>query len=129
MVLTLIIGLLEDSGYLARAALICHKLLSYFGLSGRRFISYLSGHACAIPAIMAARTIESPRKRLITMMTISLMSRSARLPVYALLIVVLIPDTYYFGGLINLQGITFFIFHFSFCIGSHMIFKLFSTKR
>lgn len=112
MVLTLVIGLLEDSGYLARAALICHKPLSYFGLSGRSFIPYLSGHACAIPAIMAARTIESPRKRLITMMTIPLMSCSARLPVYALLIAVLIPDTEYLGGVVNLQGITFFILYF-----------------
>lgn len=112
MVLTLVIGLLEDSGYLARAALICHKPLSYFGLSGRSFIPYLSGHACAIPAIFAARTIESPRKRLITMMTIPLMSCSARLPVYALLIAVLVPDTQYVGGLLNLQGITFFILYF-----------------
>lgn len=112
MVLTLVIGLLEDTGYLARAALICHKPLSYFGLSGRSFIPYLSGHACAIPAILAARTIESPRKRLITMMTIPLMSCSARLPVYALLIAVLVPDTQYWGGLLNLQGITFFILYF-----------------
>lgn len=108
MVLTLMIGLLEDSGYLARAALICHKPLSYFGLSGRSFIPYLSAHACAIPAIMAARTIESPRKRLITMLTIPLMSCSARLPVYALLISVLIPQQQYLGGLINLQGVAFF---------------------
>lgn len=108
MMLTLIIGLLEDSGYLARAALICHRPLSYFGLSGRSFIPYLSGHACAIPAIMAARTIESPRKRLITMMTIPLMACSARLPVYALLISVLIPERAYLGGLVNLQGIAFF---------------------
>ncbi len=108
MMLTLIIGLLEDSGYLARAALICHRPLSYFGLSGRSFIPYLSGHACAIPAIMAARTIESPRKRLITMMTIPLMACSARLPVYALLIAVLIPEQSYLGGLVNLQGIAFF---------------------
>ncbi|MBU2225209.1 MAG: ferrous iron transport protein B, partial [Gammaproteobacteria bacterium] len=108
MVLTLIIGLLEDSGYLARAALICHRPLSYFGLSGRSFIPYLSAHACAIPAIMAARTIESPRKRLITMLTIPLMSCSARLPVYALLISVLIPQQQYLGGLINLQGVAFF---------------------
>ncbi len=108
MVLTLIIGLLEDSGYLARAALICHKPLSYFGLSGRSFIPYLSGHACAIPAIMAARTIESPRKRLITMLTIPLMSCSARLPVYALLIAVLIPSDSYFLGIFNLQGAAFF---------------------
>jgi ferrous iron transport protein B len=108
MVLTFIIGLLEDSGYLARAALICHKPLSYFGLSGRSFIPYLSGHACAIPAIMAARTIESPHKRLVTMMTIPLMSCSARLPVYALLIAVLIPDISVAGGFINLQGAAFF---------------------
>ncbi|GAA6186318.1 ferrous iron transporter B [Aliiglaciecola sp. NS0011-25] len=108
MVLTFIIGLLEDSGYLARAALICHKPLSFFGLSGRSFIPYLSGHACAIPAIMAARTIESPRKRLITMMTIPLMSCSARLPVYALLIAVFIPQVQYLGGLVNTQGMVFF---------------------
>lgn len=112
MVLTLIIGLLEDSGYLARAALICHRPLSYFGLSGRSFIPYLSAHACAIPAIMAARTIESPRKRLITMLTIPLMSCSARLPVYALLIAVFIPDTRYLGGLVNLQGVVFFSLYF-----------------
>ncbi|MCY7297184.1 ferrous iron transporter B [Alteromonas sp. a30] len=108
MVLTFIIGILEDSGYLARAALICHKPLSYFGLSGRSFIPYLSGHACAIPAIMAARTIESPRKRLITMMTIPLMSCSARLPVYALLIAAFIPSDHYWLGVFNLQGVTFF---------------------
>ncbi|MBT1451757.1 ferrous iron transporter B [Glaciecola sp. XM2] len=112
MVLTLIIGLLEDSGYLARAALICHKPLSLFGLSGRSFIPYLSGHACAIPAIMAARTIESPRKRLITMMTVPLMSCSARLPVYALLIAVFVPDVAYLGGWVNLQGAIFFILYF-----------------
>ena len=112
MVLTLIIGVLEDSGYLARAALICHKPLSLFGLSGRSFIPYLSGHACAIPAIMAARTIESPRKRLITMLTIPLMSCSARLPVYALLIAVLIPKDATFLGVFDLQGAAFFGLYF-----------------
>ena len=112
MVLTLIIGVLEDSGYLARAALICHKPLSIFGLSGRSFIPYLSGHACAIPAIMAARTIESPRKRLITMMTVPLMSCSARLPVYALLIAVFVPDVSFMGGWVNLQGAMFFLLYF-----------------
>jgi ferrous iron transport protein B len=112
MVLTLIIGLLEDSGYLARAALICHKPLSLFGLSGRSFIPYLSGHACAIPAILAARTIESPRKRLITMVTVPLMSCSARLPVYALLIAVLIPNESYLGGWVQLQGAVFFALYF-----------------
>ncbi|MEG3765186.1 ferrous iron transporter B [Alteromonas sp. 14N.309.X.WAT.G.H12] len=108
MVLTFVIGLLEDSGYLARAALVCHRPLSFFGLSGRSFIPYLSGHACAIPAIMAARTIESPRKRLITMMTIPLMSCSARLPVYALLVAVLIPRDGTFLGIFDLQGAAFF---------------------
>ncbi|MBU2979957.1 ferrous iron transporter B [Alteromonas sp. C1M14] len=108
MVLTFVIGLLEDSGYLARAALVCHRPLSFFGLSGRSFIPYLSGHACAIPAIMAARTIESPRKRLITMMTIPLMSCSARLPVYALLVAVLIPREGTFLGVFDLQGAAFF---------------------
>lgn len=108
MVLTFIIGLLEDSGYLARAALMCHRPLSFFGLSGRSFIPYLSGHACAIPAIMAARTIESPHKRLVTMLTIPLMSCSARLPVYALLIAVLVPENETFLGIFNLQGAAFF---------------------
>lgn len=112
MILTFIIGLLEDSGYLARAALICHKPLSYFGLSGRSFIPYLSGHACAIPAIMAARTIESPHKRLMTMLTVPLMSCSARLPVYALLIAVLVPADASFLGVFNLQGAAFFGLYF-----------------
>jgi ferrous iron transport protein B len=111
MILTLIIGLLEDSGYLARAALICHKPLSFFGLSGRSFIPYLSGHACAIPAILAARTIESPRKRFVTMLTVPLMSCSARLPVYALLIAVLVPEVSYLGGWVNLQGAMFFVLY------------------
>ncbi|MAD90360.1 MAG: ferrous iron transporter B [Pseudoalteromonas sp.] len=117
MVLTFIIGLLEDSGYLARAALICHKPLSFFGLSGRSFIPYLSAHACAIPAIMAARTIESPRKRLITMMTIPLMSCSARLPVYALLVAVFIPSDHNVLGIFNLQGLVFFaLYLFGMCM-------------
>ena len=64
--LTLVVSFLEDSGYLARAAMICHKPLKLFGLSGKSFIPFLTGHACAIPAIFAARTIESPRRRFIT---------------------------------------------------------------
>ena len=108
MILTFIIGLLEDSGFLARAALIVHRPLSYFGLTGKSFVPYLSGMACAIPAIMAARTIESPKKRMITIMTIPLMSCSARLPVYSLLITALIPATPFLGGLLTLQGLTFF---------------------
>lgn len=124
MMLTLIIGLLEDSGYLARAALICHKPLSLFGLSGRSFIPYLSGHACAIPAILAARTIESPRKRLITMVTVPLMSCSARLPVYALFIAVLVPDVSYLNGWVKLQGAAFFILYFGGIITALIVSKL-----
>lgn len=129
MVLTLIIGLLEDSGYLARAALICHKPLSYFGLSGRSFVPFLSAHACAIPAILAARTIESPRKRLITMATIPLMSCSARLPVYALLIAAFIPSTAYLGGLVNLQGIVFFLLYFTGMLTALLVSALLSRHK
>ncbi len=107
-VLTFLIGILEDSGYLARAAVICHRPLSMFGLSGKSFVPLLSGHACAIPAIFAARTIESPRHRLLTMMAIPLMSCSARLPVYGLLVAALIPAQTYLGGLVGVQGFIFF---------------------
>jgi len=108
MVLTFIIGLLEDSGYLARASVICHRGLSKVGLSGMSFVPYLSGFACAIPAMFAARTIASPRRRLLTILTIPLMSCSARLPVYSLLILVLIPPTKVLGGLLDLRGVMFF---------------------
>ncbi len=107
-VLTLLIGFLEDSGYLARAAVICHRPLSLFGLSGRSFVPLLSGFACAIPALYAARTIESPRRRLLTVISIPLMTCSARLPVYALLIATLIPAHSYLGGLVGLQGLVLF---------------------
>lgn len=107
-VLTFLVGLLEDSGYLARAALITHKPLSLFGLSGKSFIPFLTGHACAIPAIYAARTIESPIKRFLTQLTVPLMSCSARLPVYGLIVAVAVPKKLIFGGLFGLQGLVFF---------------------
>lgn len=107
-VLTFVIGLLEDSGYLARAALICHKPLRFFGLSGKSFIPMLSGVACAIPAIYAARSIESPRARLLTYLAIPLMPCSARLPVYTLLIAIFIPRETLLGGLVGWQGLTLF---------------------
>lgn len=103
-ILFLLIGILEDSGYLARAAILCHRPLSWFGLSGRSFVPLLSGHACAIPAMMAARTIESPRKRFITLMAIPFMTCSARLPVYALLIGAFVPAAF--------QGLGFFALYF-----------------
>jgi ferrous iron transport protein B len=107
-VLTFVIGILEDSGYMARAAVICHKPLRLFGLTGKSFIPMLSGVACAIPAIYAARSIDSPKKRLLTYIAIPLMPCSARLPVYTLLIAAFIPATTYFGGLVGLQGVAMF---------------------
>tara|TARA_R110000823_G_scaffold307678_4_gene430957 strand:- start:13656 stop:15491 length:1836 start_codon:yes stop_codon:yes gene_type:complete len=111
-VLTFIIGLLEDSGYMARAALICHKPLRAFGLTGKSFIPMLSGVACAIPAIYAARAVDSPRKRLLTYMAIPLMPCSARLPVYTLLIAAFVPATTTLGGLVGWQGLAMFGIYF-----------------
>ncbi len=109
--LTLIVSFLEDSGYLARAAMICHRPLKFFGLSGKSFIPFLTGHACAIPAIFAARTIASPRRRFLTILTVPLMSCSARLPVYALLISAVIPAKTYLWGMVGLQGLSFFMLY------------------
>ncbi|MBF0365041.1 MAG: ferrous iron transporter B [Oligoflexia bacterium] len=106
--LTVLIGVFEDTGYLARAAIICHRPLSFFGLTGKSFVPFLSGFACAIPAIMAARTIDSPKKRLITILTIPLMACSARLPVYALLVSFLIPRGETVFGFISMSGLIFF---------------------
>lgn len=111
-VLTFVIGLLEDSGYMARATLICHKPLRFFGLTGKSFVPMLSGVACAIPGIYAARAVDSPRQRLLTYMAIPLMPCSARLPVYALLIAAFIPSHTFLGGLIGWQGLAMFGIYF-----------------
>ena len=111
-VLTLIIGILEDSGYLARAALICHRPLKAFGLTGKSFIPMLSGVACAIPAIYAARAVDSPWQRVMTYLAIPLMPCSARLPVYALLIAVFIPNETALYGLVGWQGLALFLIYF-----------------
>jgi ferrous iron transport protein B len=111
-VLFLIIGFLEDSGYLARAAIISHRPLSFFGLSGRSFVPLLSGFACAIPAIMATRSIDSRRKRFLTILAVPLMACSARLPVYSLLIAAFIPAKTVLFGFVGLQGLAFFALYF-----------------
>jgi len=85
------LGLLEDSGYMARAAFLMDRLMSRVGLHGKSFIPLLSSFACAIPGIMAARTIENRKDRLVTVLVAPLMSCSARLPVYILLIAVMLP--------------------------------------
>jgi len=109
--LTLMVGVMEDSGYLARAAVICHRPLRLFGLTGKSFVPMLSGVACAIPGIYAARTIESPRRRWLTYLAVPLMPCSARLPVYALLISAFIPADKVLGGWVGLQGLAMFMIY------------------
>ncbi len=99
------IGVLEHSGYMARAAFLMDRLMRRVGLHGKSFIPMLSGYACAVPGIMATRTIEAPRDRLVTILVVPLMSCSARLPVYALLIGAFIPARPLLPGL-SLQGAT-----------------------
>jgi ferrous iron transport protein B len=98
---------LEESGYLPRAAFLLDRLMGSVGLSGRAFIPLLSSFACAIPGIMATRTIQNPRDRLSTIMIAPLMTCSARLPVYALIISAFIPQRQVWGGL-QLQGLVLF---------------------
>ena len=93
VILFFLMTLLEDSGYLSRGAALVDRPLSYLGLHGRSFVPMLSGYACAIPAVLAARTIPSKRERLLTIWIIPLMSCSARLPVYALLLAALLPGS------------------------------------
>jgi ferrous iron transport protein B len=107
IILFLFILVLEDSGYLPRAAFLLDRIMGTVGLSGRAFIPLLSSFACAIPGIMATRTIQNPRDRLATIMIAPLMTCSARLPVYALIIGAFIPRRTIWGGL-ELQGVVLF---------------------
>jgi ferrous iron transport protein B len=101
MVLFLILGLLEDTGYLARGAMLIDRPLSKIGLNGKSFVPMISGFACAIPAMMAARTIPNKRERLLTIFIIPLLSCSARLPIFALLLAFLFPGPKaWIGGLV-----------------------------
>ena len=112
LILFFFILVLEDCGYLPRAAFLLDRLMGGVGLSGRAFIPLLSSFACAIPGIMAARTIQNPRDRLVTIMIAPLMTCSARLPVYALIIAAFIPDRIV-AGIINLQGLVLFVLYFA----------------
>jgi ferrous iron transport protein B len=107
IILFFFILVLEDSGYLPRAAFLLDRVMGSVGLSGRAFIPSLSSFACAIPGIMATRTIQNPRDRLATIMIAPLMTCSARLPVYALIIGAFIPRRTVWGGL-ELQGVVLF---------------------
>ena len=105
LLLFLFIGILEDSGYLARAALIADRVMRTTGLNGKAFIPLLSAYACAVPAIMATRTIENKRDRFATILVTPFMTCSARLPVYMLLIAAFIPNTFYVHGVLGLRTI------------------------
>ncbi|MEE8311072.1 MAG: ferrous iron transport protein B [Candidatus Binatia bacterium] len=110
LILFFFLGLLEDTGYMARAAFIMDRVMRRIGLSGRSVVPMLSGFACAIPGIMAARTIENERDRLVTILVLPLMTCSARLPVYALLIAAFIPADRMFG-LFGYQGLTLLVMY------------------
>ena len=104
-ILFLLIGLLEDTGYMARAAFVMDRFMRPLGLHGKSFIPLVSGYACAVPAIMATRTIREPKERLATILVVPLISCSARLPVYTLLIAAFVPATPIFR-FASLQGVT-----------------------
>jgi ferrous iron transport protein B len=112
LILFFFILVLEDCGYLPRAAFLLDRLMGGVGLSGRAFIPLLSSFACAIPGIMAARTIQNPRDRIVTIMIAPLMTCSARLPVYALVIAAFIPNREVWGAF-NLQGLVLFCLYFA----------------
>jgi ferrous iron transport protein B len=117
VILFFFILVLEESGYLPRAAFLLDRMMGGVGLSGRSFIPLLSSFACAIPGIMAARTIANPRDRMVTIMIAPLMTCSARLPVYALLIGAFIPQRDVWGGL-ELQGVVLFCLYFAGILGA-----------
>lgn len=112
IILFFFILVLEDTGYLTRAAFLLDRPMRGLGLSGRSFIPLLSSFACAVPGIMATRTIADPRERFITIMVAPLMTCSARLPVYALIIAAFIPEKTVWG-FFNLQGLTLFVLYFA----------------
>lgn len=104
-ILFFFIAILEETGYMSRVVFLMDKIMRRFGMSGKSVIPLISGTACSIPAIMATRTISSWKERLITILVVPFTTCSARLPVYAILIALIIPDTKIFG-LLSLQGFT-----------------------
>lgn len=120
LILFLFILLLEDSGYMTRAAFLMDRLMSAAGLNGRAFIPLLSSFACAVPGIMATRAISHPLDRLVTILIAPLMTCSARLPVYVLLIAAFIPDTLVWGS-VGLQGLVMFGLYATGIIGALVV--------
>ncbi|MFN9987280.1 MAG: ferrous iron transport protein B [Pirellula sp.] len=107
-ILFLFIAILEDCGYMSRAAFVMDKFMSSIGMSGKSFLPLMSSFACAIPGIMATRTIDNRKDRMVTLLVAPLMSCSARLPVYVLMVSAFVPDLRYAGGWLSLQGFVLF---------------------
>jgi len=125
------IAILEDTGYMARVSFIMDKIMRRYGLNGRSIIPLISGVACAVPAIMGARTIGNYKERLLTIFVTPLMSCSARLPVYTLLISLVVPSKLMFG-IFNMQGLllmALYLIGFLAAIGTAFIFKFFLKAK
>lgn len=123
-----VITLLEDSGYMARAAVIADRTMGRVGLNGRSFLPLLSAYACAVPAIMATRAIPSRRDRLATILIAPFMTCSARLPVYALLIAAFIPARKLLGNVLGLQAITMMLLYAVGLLAALFTAKLLNSK-
>ncbi|TDB68190.1 ferrous iron transport protein B [Arundinibacter roseus] len=126
-----LVGLLEESGYMARVMVIMDKLMRKFGLNGRSVVPLISGVACAVPAIMTTRSINNPYERLLTILVTPLMSCSARLPIYTILIALVVPDETVLG-ILNLQGLVLLGLYLLGLVGalaSAWLFSLFIPRR
>ena len=126
LILIFFMTLLEDFGYMARVAIMMDKAMTKVGLHGRSVLPLMSGYACAIPGIMATRTIDSWKERLVTILVLPLMSCSARLPIYALMIGAFIPDQTVFGYF-GLQGLTMVLMYFLGAVTALILSLIFSS--
>ncbi|MBI1305233.1 MAG: ferrous iron transport protein B [Bacteroidetes bacterium] len=130
-ILFFFMAILEDTGYMARVSFIMDKILRGFGLNGKSVVPLLSGAACAIPAIMATRNIENWKDRMITILVTPLMSCSARLPVYTLLISMAVPNTYFFG-FVSMKAVALLIMYIIGTVASllaALVFKFILEQR
>ena len=125
LILSFFLTVLEDTGYMARVAFMLDKSMTKMGLHGKSILPLMSAYACAIPGIMSTRTIDSWKERLVTILILPLMSCSARLPVYTLLISAFIPPITV-GGYFNLQGLTLVVMYFLGTVTALILAKIFS---
>ena len=131
-ILFLFVSILEETGYMSRAVFIMDKIMRKFGMSGKSVIPLISGVACAVPAIMSARNIENWRERLITILVTPFTTCGARIPVYAIVIALVIPQKTYLGGIFNLQGLTMTALYalgfFAAIFSGYLLHKVFKTQ-